>query len=45
MSGGTTRVAIRKGGMPGDAFPTLGHPPIWVLMAGDTRMSPVMTGK
>ena len=35
MSGGTTQAVIRREGMPGDAFPTLDHPPRYILMGGD----------
>ena len=34
MGSGTTRVGIRRGGMPGKAFPTVGHPPSNILMGG-----------
>ena len=35
MSGGATRAVIRRKGMLGDAFPTLDHPPRYILMGGD----------
>jgi len=35
MSGSATRVDIRKGGMPGEVFPTADHPPEKNLMGGE----------
>ena len=32
MDSGTTQVGIRRGGMPGKSFPTVGHPPINILV-------------
>ena len=40
MGGSATRVGIRKGGMPGEAFPTLGHPPRCILMGGEHPEKP-----
>jgi len=34
MDSGTTQVGIRRGGMPGKSFPTVGHPPINILVGG-----------
>ena len=34
MSGGTTRAAIWREGIPGDIFPTLDHSPRYILMGG-----------
>ena len=45
MGGGTTCAVIRREGMPGEAFPTLDHPPGCVLMGGNIRKSLVMAGK
>jgi len=38
MSGSATRVDIRKGGMPGEVFPTADHPPENILMGGEQVM-------
>ena len=35
MSGSATWVGIRKGGMPGEVFPTADHPPKYILMGGE----------
>ena len=35
MSGGATWAVIWREGMLGDAFPTLDHPPRYILMGGD----------
>jgi len=43
MGGSATRVGIRKGGIPGEVFPTADHPPENILMGGEARGSPGMT--
>ena len=35
MSGGATQPVIRREGRPGGAFPTLDHPPRYILMGGE----------
>ena len=41
MASRATQGVIQKGGMPGEVFPTLGHPPRCVLMGGEHPEKPI----